>query len=281
MFKLAFSTLPCDGWTAEKIVEYCSRYGFTGLEIREGPDGFIHTGSDIKEIERVSAIFQASGITITDIGSSICIKGFPAEEKQKVMENMKKEVNLAGALKAKGIRVFLGNFAPRKDSPKAELSYEMIVDTLQSACEEALLNGVEIWVETHNEFSTGKVLKKLLTDVNRGNLKIIWDLIHPLELGESPEETVKYLGEYCAHIHIKDGRPWQDPMLLDWKYTKLGEGILPMGKIVKLLRENGYQGFYSLEWENKWREEIRGPGFETETILPEYSRYMKKLAEEE
>ena len=41
-----------------------------------------------------------------------------------------------------------------------------------------------------------------------------------------------------------------------WKYTPLGEGIVPIGQAVRLLRQNGYNGCYSLEWESAWRKEL-------------------------
>ena len=44
---------------------------------------------------------------------------------------------------------------------------------------------IEVGIETHNEYATGQSLRKLLDDVNRLNIKIIWEIIHPIEDGES------------------------------------------------------------------------------------------------
>ena len=43
----------------------------------------------------------------------------------------------------------------------------------------------------------------------------------------------------------------------DYKYTKLGEGELPLKELLKLLEEKNYMGYVSLEWERAWRDEIK------------------------
>ena len=104
---------------------------------------------------------------------------------------------------------------------------------------------------------------------------MIWDMIHPVEDGEAPEETIAFLSKQCAHVHVKDGRPFDDAVMHDWKYTRLGEGILPIRHIIELLLQDGYEGFFSLEWEAKWREEIQFPDYAPEKVLEDYIKYMK------
>jgi sugar phosphate isomerase/epimerase len=277
MVKLAFSTLPCEGWTVEKIIQYCKQYGFTGIELREGDDSIVSISKEKEEIEDSARLFREAGIEVTDIGSSICVKGNSEDEIKKAIQILQQVVQIAKQLSAKGVRIFLGNFARRNDAQKDELNYNRIVEFIKIACDYGKLYNIEIWIETHNEFATGKVLRKLLDDVDRENCKIIWDIIHPLEDGESPSETLELIGRQCAHVHIKDGRPFDDSMQHDWEYTFIGHGDVPIRRIVELLLNHGYQGYFSLEWESKWRDELKVPGTEPEIILPFYAEYMKKL----
>ena len=99
----------------------------------------------------------------------------------------------------------------RQNPDKPEPDYSGIIKALKEICDYANEKNVEIWVETHNEFATGKVLKPLIEDVGKSNLKIIWDVIHPIEDGESIEETWSEVGKSIAHIHIKDGINRHDP----------------------------------------------------------------------
>ncbi|MDF2922985.1 MAG: hypothetical protein K0R57_1899 [Paenibacillaceae bacterium] len=271
----AFSTLPCEGWTAEQQVDICVKLGFRGIELREGP-GFLVT-LDMAEAEaaRITGLFEAADIRITNIGSSICVKG--TETDGRLLEQFLAAAKLARVMKAGGIRVFLGNFARRRDNPLAPLDEEGIVRWLQEASRVASAHNTEVWIETHNEYATGEVLARLLDRVNHPACKVIYDIIHPIEDGEVPAQTVKLLGDRCAHVHMKDGIPPGDPMVHDWIYTPMGEGDLPIREVVSLLRESGYQGFYSLEWESKWRAELQKPGMGPDVVFPHYIGFMDEI----
>ncbi|MGG1516481.1 sugar phosphate isomerase/epimerase [Paenibacillus oryzisoli] len=277
--KLAFSTLPCEGWSTEKLIHYCTTHGFAGIELREGDEFQISSSTRMEEVERISSMIANAGVSVTNIGSSVCVKGTSVEETNLAMRAFEQMVPLANGLQATGIRIFLGNFARRYDAPKEQLDYGKIVEFIQWACDYAALHEREVWIETHNEFATGKALSPLLRDVARENCKVIWDVIHSLEDGEEPEETIAMLGNRCVHIHLKDGRPFDDPMQHDWEYTFFGEGNIPIPRIVSLLQGAGFEGYLSLEWEPKWREELRVPWAEAEVVLPKYANDMRKLLE--
>lgn len=253
MQKLAFSTLPCMDFDAQMLSGLCKKFGFSGVEVRTKDDGSFVSGNEI---------------LVTDVGSSICIKRYDKE----LLESAKKLTGEISRQKIRAMRVFLGNFCQRYDAPREELDYDGIVKMLQELSDSS---GCEIWIETHNEFATGKALKKLLSDIDRDNVKIIWDIIHPIEDGETPEETIAFLGGKIAHVHIKDGKKRTDPIWHDYEYTPIGEGELPIKKIVKLLSENGYDGFFSLEWESLWRKELKNLNWSVDEILQKYIDFMR------
>lgn len=279
MLKLSFSTLPCSGWSIEQVLEYARLFSYSGIEIREGEDSPYSVSMDSNKLKALSGFIKASGIEVTNLGSGICIKGNSKDTPQ--LELFKKFVQDASELSAKGIRIFLGNFAKKHSDPKTELNEDRIIEWVQAACDYASAYPVQLWIETHNEYATGNTLQKLLTKINRINCKIIWDILHPLEDGETPEETMEFLGDSCVHIHIKDGVPFEDPDMHDWKYTFPGKGKVPIEETVRILKSRGFEGYYSLEWESKWRQELQVPGAEPELILPLYSKFMNALFQEE
>lgn len=253
MPKLSFSNLPCMDYDADGLYALCEKYGFGGVEVRtEKDDSFVSGGK----------------LYVTDVGSGICIKRYNEEMLEKGIALTKR----VSENSIKGMRVFLGNFCRRFDAPREEISYDGIVCMLRKLAD---ASKCEIWIETHNEFATGKSLKKLLEDTDRENIKIIWDIIHPIEDGETPEETIAYIGDKITHVHIKDGKKSDDPMWHDYEYTPLGEGSLPIKKIVKLLDGEGYDGFYSLEWESVWRQELKDLDWSVDEILQKYIDFMK------
>ncbi len=253
--KLSFSTLPCMSASAEELKNFCETFGFYGAEVRTNNDNTFTYGE---------------GLNITNLGSSICIKSYNQELLDKAIE-LFKNASEAGI---SAIRIFLGNFCRTYDAPKDPVVHSEIVEMLRKLCDST---DIEVWIETHNEYATGRALRELLDDVNRDNIKIIWDIIHPIEDDETPEETLNYIGKDIAHIHIKDGIKPTDKNQHDYIYTALGKGELPIGKIVKLLKDFGYDGCYSLEWESLWRNELKDLNISNDELFEDFVSFMKNI----
>jgi sugar phosphate isomerase/epimerase len=275
--KLSFSTLPCEGWSVELLIASCQTLGYAGIELKDDRENAVSLATPEDELNQIAAKFRTAGITITNIGSRIIFNGLRPDE-EKALTELKQVIRMASTLGAKGVRIFLGTYlryVEQRVQPKDE---ERIITYVQEACDYALAYGVEIWIETHNEYSTGEVLNQFLQRVDRTNCKVIYDIIHPYEFGEKPEDTIRLLGDRCAHVHVKDGMPFEDAKIHEWKYTPMGEGKLPILSIVSLLQESGYDGYFSFEWEPKWRPELKELHLEVPTVLADYVTYMNQLA---
>lgn len=270
-FKKCFSTVACMDADFETVIAACKKYHIAGVEVRLGNDGSVFGMTEYTDIKRIKDEFEKSGIVITDLGSSVCLMGYDEQS----VKDMQPVIDKAAEIGCRGVRVFLGNFAVRVNSDKPEPDYRGIVKALAEICDDAKKKNVEIWVETHNEFATGKVLKRLLQDVNRENLKIIWDVIHPIEDGETIEETWAQIGKSIAHVHIKDGVNRHDPEWHDFQYTRLGEGELPLYELLDLLKNAGYDGYVSLEWESAWRPELQAFPQDLDYILKQYNDFLE------
>jgi sugar phosphate isomerase/epimerase len=72
---------------------------------------------------------------------------------------------------------------------------------------------------------------------------------------EEPEDTVRQLGRYIRHTHLKDSVPAGS----DRRYVLTGTGQVPVQRQIEALVKIGYRGFYSFEWEKRWHPEIEEP----------------------
>lgn len=250
---LAFSTLPMQGMSAEALRALCTDHGMKA-EIRCAADG---------------SFPYVDGLPVTNVGTGICLLGYD-------------EGQLAAAgrqlalVKARGIaaaRVFLGNFRMRHDAPQKPIDEAGIVRALRHLTE----SGVEIWIETHNEYATSASLVPLLERVASDKVGIIWDIAHPIEDGEGANDTWQNLHTFIKQIHVKDAKPHPDPVFHDWYYTKLGQGQLPIAQVVEMTQRDGYGGFYSLEWETAWRPEIQGIYTDAGALLAAYKAFMEDM----
>lgn len=270
--KRGFSTLACMQASVEELVEACKKYGMEGVEIRLGKDGSVLGATDKRELTEIRRKCRNAGVTVTNLGSDLCFTG----HEETIPDFVGDMITYASLVGARGIRVFLGYFSQKVDSDPPVPDYQGIVKHLKRLCEMAAEKSVEIWVETHNEFATGKVLKKLLQDVACDNLKVLWDVMHPIEDGETVQETWQTIGGSVAHVHLKDGYKRQDESWHDFCYTPMGEGELPLGEALEQLKNGGYEGYLSLEWERLWRPELASCENTLDWILGHYAEYMER-----
>jgi sugar phosphate isomerase/epimerase len=55
-----------------------------------------------------------------------------------------------------------------------------------------------------------------------------------------------------------------------------GRGLVPFGEVVSALRDIGYRGYASFEWEKYWHPEIEGP----EIALADFRQAMLRMGYE-
>ena len=268
--KRAFSTVMCMEADAEQVIALCRRHALDGAEIRLGDADEVLGLTGQAALEELREAFRQNGIQSVMLGSSVCLKRYDAE----VVRRACHAICLAEWVGAMGIRVFLGNFAARNDAPKEPLDEDGICRALREIGAFGQAHGVIVCMETHNEFATGKSLAALLARVSCPNVKVIWDIIHPIEDGERIEETWEAIGEQIVHVHIKDGFPRPDAVWHDYAYTPLEQGCLPLRSALRLLEQNGYDGYVSMEWEMAWRPELQALGYANDRVLEEFCAFL-------
>lgn len=267
--KLSFSTLCCLDATVEQVIEYAVNNGFSGVEARVSDKNETFGGKTIADAEEIRSLFAKADLTVTDLALSCFIREYdPAQ-----IALGKAGIDFAAAIKAGAVRLFIGKHRERF-SEKIDSDIEGITTALAELADYAKEKNMEIWLETHSCFSTGKSIRQLLDLIDRDNAKAIWDLIHTVEYHETPKETVRYLGEKIAHIHLKDGCPNTDTDIIRYVHTDLGEGTMPLREMLEELKTINYNGYFSLEWESPWRSEIRDLYPDTNDLLKAYNKFV-------
>ena len=258
--KRAFSTLCCLDYSFEDVLNLALSSGMDGVELRID-DKRLETIVDVSETGK---LFKKKGIRICDVASSIFLNG------KNLPDTAKKYVDLAAQLGAVAVRVFAGG----KNADGA-CNVSGIAEALAELCDYASKYGVEIWLETHSEVSTGNVCRDIVDLAGKDNLKILWDVLHSIEYGEALAETVEYVGDVISHVHLKDGIPSEDK--IEYILTDLGDGEFPFGEVKAVLDSIGYDGYYSLEWESPWCPEIRHIYSDPRDLLKRYNEVLDDL----
>jgi len=271
MMKRAFSTVACMKLPYPAVLKAAKEAGLSAIEIRlDDQNGIFGLKDD--EIDKFLVDLKESGLVICDFAATLTLIDYD----ETVVANGKKCLALAAKVGAKGVRVFLGPFS-RTFSGYGPHNHEGIVKMLRELCAYGEKVGAEVWVETHNAYATGKSLHALYNDVGCPTLKFIWDVMHPYEVDEKPEETAMYLRDILVHVHIKDGKRFDDPDMATFLYTKLGEGEVPVRDCLSELQKLGYDGYLSLEWEDAWRQELKGMYPDVSVLLSDYNAYLDEV----
>ena len=127
--------------------------------------------------------------------------------------------------------------------------------------------GVCILLKTSGIFADTALLRSFLESYASDYLGALWDMHHPYrDFGESADATIKNLGTYVKHVHLRDSDDADT-------YNLIGEGNLPVSEMMRALSSINYDGFISLEWKPEWMEDLT----DREIIFPHFVNYMSRF----
>ena len=165
---------------------------------------------------------------------------------------------------ARDLRVpFVVCWASRGDAESEQALFDRIAALLPKAEE----LGVTILLKTSGIFADTGRLRRCLEQYASDYLGALWDMHHPYrDFGESADTTIKNLGTYVRHVHLRDSDS-------DGSYNLIGEGTLPVRDMMRALSSINYDGFISLEWKPEWMEDLT----DREIIFPHFVNFMSRF----
>jgi len=143
----------------------------------------------------------------------------------------------------------------------------LVKENLRALLPEAARQDVTILIKTSGIYADTARLRRLLDEFACDELAVLWDVHHPYrDYGESGDTTIKNLGDYVRHVHLRDSDD-------SGHYDLIGEGSMPIADFMLALSSVNYNGFISLEWKNEWMEEE----LDREVIFSYYVNYMNRF----
>ena len=265
--KLAFSTLGCPDWSFEETVNHAAEMGFDAIELR-GVEGEMRADrmALFQPERRAETLRMLEGkkLTLCGFGASAAFHD-PARQEDALSDALA-AVELCAACGIPYVRVF-GNEVERAQDTAGEV--RRVAMGIQRLCDLAQGEPTMILLEVHGGFNTWERILATADAVNRDNFGILWDVAHSDEHDKGDflpfYEHVKPL---IRHVHLKDHLRREDGSLA---LCPFGEGSIPLAEMIGRLEQDGYDGYYSLEWEKKWHPELRPP----EEEFPAFVHWMR------
>ena len=259
--KLSFSINGWHSYSWDDFIENAKELSFSGIELHDCMDNSL-TGRDgpFNKYNCAATIRQLFdlGISLPCFDSSIDISTDNVEENA---AKLNEYIDFAHSLRIENIRIYAkGGFENAKENVKNCIA--LVLDKAEE-------KGITLLIETTGMYANTALLRDMLESFASDSLAALWDVYHPLyDCNEDSEETIRNLGAYVKHLHIKDSIVENG----ERKYCLIGEGDLPLNEIMRALACVNYNGFISLEWNPDWMPEIS----DMDIILSHFANFMSK-----
>ena len=267
---LAFSTLGCPSWEWSKILDFARQHAFAAIELR-GLEGKLdlpaHPIFAADRIEQTKREIRASKLQIACVSSSANLYVEDPVKRAKELGDARRFVDLAASLGAPYVRVFGGKAESDKSQTPSEEIKARVAAGLRELGKYAGPRNLTVLIESHDHFTASPTLKEVLQLADSDHVGLLWDAHHTFaSSNEDPEFTVRQLGPWIRHTHLKDSIGSGE----NRKYVLTGRGNVPVQRQIASLRSIGYKGFYCFEWEKLWHPDLEDP----EIAIADYARVI-------
>ncbi|MCL2572381.1 MAG: sugar phosphate isomerase/epimerase [Defluviitaleaceae bacterium] len=254
-----FALLQDGTMTLKDVISHAAKTGYDQIEFIDitPPEG-----TDIIEYaEALRAHADENGIEISayTVGAEFMLpnKGTSADEVTRV----KTCLDVAAVLGAKMLRHDATWGFKGKQGSYIE-AIDVISPYIREVAEYGQGLGIKTMCENHGFFMQDSYrMEYLVQKVNHSNFGILIDIGNFLCADENPISAVARLAPYATHVHVKDflvktgagpspGDGWfQSRGGEHLRGTVIGHGVVPVPQCLKILRDNGYTGDVSMEFE--------------------------------
>ncbi len=240
------------------IIDKAAEMGFDGIEFSEG--GFINMENSAEKIKNRAAEKGLEVVALA-VGADF-INGSSGDLKAEI-ERVCKLVDYAAAMGASKMRHDVtGGIRGRQYS----IGYDDALPRLAEGCREvtkyAEQKGIVTMTENHGFFSQdANRVEKLINTVAHPNFGALIDIGNFMCADEEPTLSVSIMAPYAKHVHAKDfhykkgtdvnpGAGWFQTRAGNYlRGAIIGHGEAHVAQSVRILKNNGYNGFMTVEFE--------------------------------
>jgi sugar phosphate isomerase/epimerase len=216
-----------------------------------------------------------AGLTIPAVGAHIAMVDADAAKRRAAIDYVNGCTDLAVDVGASVVHILSGPQAV--EGTRAD-GWRWFAEAVEQTADHAATRGVTLAIEAiaGHLFHSVDDYHRLIADLPAVPFQINFDPSHLEVQGEDPRRLVDELADRIVHVHMKDGRGRYP----DFAFPPLGEGTIDFTGLVEGLRQAGYAGALSVEYEAQvygWRESgatildhgiafLRNLGLETRSV---------------
>jgi sugar phosphate isomerase/epimerase len=266
--KTSFSTLACPDWDLSEVIAAAVRYGYDGVELRVLSNELNLWNLPEFQPSLLSTTYrsiQDQGLSVACMGSSAVFHSSSAQERERNLDSALRMADIAVGLGAPAIRVFGDRVQAGNGREDTEV---WIAESLLKLAERLEPKNIQVWLETHGDFTTASEVGELVAGISNREVGLIWDPANAFAQSGDAPLIPSSISDRIRHVHLKDlVREGSGGM----RYVLSGEGEFPFETMFASLHEISFSGFVSFEWEKLWHSELSSP----EVALPHFTNWWK------
>ena len=284
--KIAGHTMGTPEYTVTEAIKLFHDIGIDGAEIvvQDGYHSGISCACTKEELDTVKTAAEENNIEICCLTPyNSYFNDLNDELRNAEIEGLSKVIDACEYLGAHYIRIYGGNLVAG-DNDRIPERRARLVEAMRILGDKAAEKDVILVIENH--FNTMCVSAKdsysVVREINHPNVKILYDQANlSFTEQEGYEEAIAIQQDEVAYMHVKDlvfkegvaftsdevSHPEESKRNV---YTRIvGEGVIAWPEILKLVKQHGYDGWLSMEYERRWHPDD----------IPDASIGMKKGAD--
>ena len=254
------------GCDYRKICDMAKQIGFDGIEFIALDDPYLGVTTDAKKTA-VELREYCAGIGLEIVAYTISAD-FLAEDREAEMAALRANIDVAAELGAGILRHDVAT-GPRdiygytyRDAIKE------MAPQIRKITEYAAAKGIRTCTENHGRFfQDAHRVSELIQAVNHPNYGWLVDIGNFMGVDGDIPKSVLTAAPYAFHMHAKDNLYKSGTEIVPdgWRCTRggnytrptvLGHGVVPVRQCLGIMKQSGYDGYVSLEYEG-WEENIR------------------------
>ena len=270
MFQIAGHTMGTPEYTVEQALTLFRDIGLDGAElvVQDGYRCAIPQQAEQHELEKIRNTADRLGLKIIALTPYYSrFNDLESGVREAEIRGIRRVIEYAGVLGAKYIRIYAGNYAQTDTDPDGK-KRSCLVDSMRRLGEEAQRADVTLVMENHFNTMTVSAADSISVaqEINHPAVGILYDQANLTFTGNEPWESALELQfAEIRYTHVKDlvfrgenteftssdvSRPKEEERNVTTKIV--GEGVIPWPAILQALKDRGYEGWLSLEYERRW-----------------------------
>ncbi len=270
--KLAGHTMGTPEYTLNEAIELFSKIGLDGIEIIIQTDGYrsaLPMDASTELVADTLRRVKAAGLSVAGLTPYLNLfNSLDEAVRQKECDDLKRVIDLADALECKRIRVYGGKLVEGEDDADGS-KLAQLVKSMRECGNYAAKTDVRLCLENHfgTMTTTATRTAEIIAAIDHPNVGVLYDQANIAFFpAEEYEQAIDLQKDKIYYVHCKDlvykgGSPTPpkfsmvshvDPADRTVHSRIPGDGILDWPAILAKLKDIGYDGWVSLEYERRW-----------------------------